>query len=48
MQNKGLFKLLAFLFIAVSVYQLSYTFKAANKVDDEATAYAKANPVRRL
>ena len=47
MQNKGLFKLLAFLFIAVSVYQLSYTF-LANKVDDEATAYAALQNLLRI
>ncbi|MFD0965070.1 protein translocase subunit SecDF [Pseudofulvibacter geojedonensis] len=44
MQNKGLFKLLAFLFIAVSIYQLSFTF-IADKVEDDAKAFAKANPV---
>ena len=42
MQNKGLVKLFAFLFIAVSIYQLSFTF-IAGKVEDEATEYAKAN-----
>ncbi len=42
MQNKGLIKLFAFLFVAVSIYQLSFTY-IANKVEDEAATYATAN-----
>ena len=33
MQNKGLIKLFAFLFVAVSIYQLSFTY-IANKVEE--------------
>lgn len=40
MQNKGLVKLFAFLFVAVSIYQLSFTY-IANKVEDDAAAFAK-------
>ena len=39
MQNKGLVKLFAVLFGLVSIYQLSFTFKA-NKLEDEASAFA--------
>ncbi|TDQ22889.1 protein translocase subunit SecDF [Tenacibaculum caenipelagi] len=42
MQNKGLIKLFAILFGLVSIYQLSFTF-FANKVEDSAKEYAKAN-----
>ena len=42
MQNKGLIKLFAFLFVAVSIYQLSFTY-IANKVEDDAATYANAN-----
>ncbi|WP_428741220.1 protein translocase subunit SecDF [Tenacibaculum sp.] len=42
MQNKGLIKLFAILFGIVSIYQLSFTF-FANKVEDSAKEYAKAN-----
>ena len=35
MQNKGLIKLFALLFGLVSIYQLSFTFKA-NQIEDEA------------
>lgn len=42
MQNKGLIKLFAILFGLVSIYQLSFTF-FANKVEDSAKQYAKAN-----
>ncbi|TYQ00486.1 SecD/SecF fusion protein [Tenacibaculum adriaticum] len=42
MQNKGLIKLFAILFGLVSLFQLSFTF-FANKVEDEAKVYAKAN-----
>ena len=42
MQNKGLIKLFAFLFVAVSIYQLSFTY-VANKVEEDAAKYAKAN-----
>ncbi|NRA93934.1 MAG: protein translocase subunit SecDF [Psychroserpens sp.] len=41
MQNKGLVKLFALLFGLVSIYQLSFTFKA-NQVEDEAKAYAQS------
>ena len=41
MQNKGLVKLFALLFGLVSIYQLSFTFKA-NQIEDEASAYAEA------
>ncbi|MDW5287685.1 protein translocase subunit SecDF [Formosa sp. PL04] len=44
MQNKGLVKLFAVLFGLVSIYQLSFTFKA-NSIDDDAKAYSKGNPV---
>ncbi len=40
MQNKGIVKLFAFLFVAVSIYQLSFTY-IASKVEKEAAAYAK-------
>ena len=39
MQNKGIVKLFAFLFVAVSIYQLSFTY-IASKVEKEATAFA--------
>jgi len=39
MQNKGLVKLFALLFGLVSIYQLSFTFKA-NQVEDQAEAIA--------
>ncbi|NQY29816.1 MAG: protein translocase subunit SecDF [Flavobacteriaceae bacterium] len=38
MQNKGIVKLFAFLFVAVSVYQLSFTY-IANKVENDAAAF---------
>lgn len=41
MQNKGLIKVFAILFGLVSLYQLSFTF-LANKVEDDAVAYAKS------
>ena len=39
MQNKGLVKLFALLFGLVSIYQLSFTFKA-NQIEDNAAQYA--------
>ena len=39
MQNKGLIKLFALMFGLVSIYQLSFTFKA-NQVEDNAAKYA--------
>jgi len=39
MQNKGLVKLFALLFGLVSIYQLSFTFKA-NQIEDQAATYA--------
>ncbi|MFC4720763.1 protein translocase subunit SecDF [Geojedonia litorea] len=39
MQNKGLVKLFALLFGLVSIYQLSFTFKA-NQIEDQAEAFA--------
>ena len=39
MQNKGLVKLFAVLFGLVSIYQLSFTFKA-NQIEKEAVAFA--------
>ena len=39
MQNKGIIKLFAILFGLVSIYQLSFTFKA-NQLESEAEAYA--------
>ncbi|SDS09937.1 SecD/SecF fusion protein [Formosa sp. Hel1_31_208] len=41
MQNKGLVKLFAVLFGLVSIYQLSFTFKA-NQIEDAATTYAES------
>ena len=41
MQNKGLVKLFALLFGLVSIYQLSFTFKA-NQIENEAKQVAKA------
>jgi SecD/SecF fusion protein len=41
MQNKGLIKLFALLFGLVSIYQLSFTFKAS-QIENEAHEYAKA------
>jgi len=38
MQNKGIVKLFAFLFVAVSIYQLSFT-SIASKVEKEAAAF---------
>jgi len=38
MQNKGIVKLFAFLFVAVSIYQLSFTY-IANKVENDAAAF---------
>jgi len=45
MQNKGLVKLFALLFGLVSIYQLSFTFKA-NNVEDNAKAYANGDVVK--
>ncbi|WP_417238032.1 protein translocase subunit SecDF [Bizionia sp.] len=45
MQNKGLVKLFAILFGLVSIYQLSFTFKA-NSIDDQAAAYANGDEVK--
>jgi SecD/SecF fusion protein len=45
MQNKGLVKLFAILFGLVSIYQLSFTFKA-NSIEDEAKVYANDNAER--
>lgn len=42
MQNKGLVKLFAILFGLVSIYQLSFTFKA-NSLDEDAIVYAKGD-----
>jgi len=39
MQNKGLIKLFALLFGLVSIYQLSFTFKA-NQIEDQAETFA--------
>ena len=39
MQNKGLIKLFALLFGLVSIYQLSFTFKA-NQIEKEAKQFA--------
>ena len=39
MQNKGIIKLFALLFGLVSIYQLSFTFKA-NQIEEDAKAYA--------
>ncbi|MDO5607392.1 MAG: protein translocase subunit SecDF [Capnocytophaga sp.] len=41
MQNKGLIKLFAFLLVAVSIYQLAFTF-IANRVENKAKAFAEA------
>ncbi|MDX1472255.1 MAG: protein translocase subunit SecDF, partial [Flavobacteriaceae bacterium] len=41
MQNKGLVKLFAILFGIVSIYQLSFTFKA-NQVEEAAEQFAEA------
>ncbi len=41
MQNKGLVRLFAVLFGLVSIYQLSFTFKA-NQLDDEARTFAES------
>ena len=41
MQNKGLVKLFAVLFGLVSIYQLSFTFKA-NQLEKEAKQFAQA------
>ncbi len=38
MQNKGIVKLFAFLFVAVSIYQLSFTY-IASKVEKDAAAF---------
>ena len=45
MQNKGLVKLFAILFGLVSIYQLSFTFKA-NSIDDQAVAYSNGDEVK--
>ncbi|TYA59660.1 protein translocase subunit SecDF [Formosa maritima] len=45
MQNKGLVKLFAILFGLVSIYQLSFTFKA-NSIDEEAKVYASGDAER--
>ncbi|MCF1192589.1 protein translocase subunit SecDF [Mangrovimonas sp. AS39] len=45
MQNKGLVKLFAILFGLVSIYQLSFTFKA-NSIEDEARAYASGDAAK--
>jgi SecD/SecF fusion protein len=47
MQNKGLVKFFAILFALVSIYQLSFTF-VANKVKNDAKAYAGGNPEKEL
>ena len=39
MQNKGLVKLFALLFGLVSIYQLSFSFKA-NQIEDNANQFA--------
>ncbi|GAA0873463.1 protein translocase subunit SecDF [Gangjinia marincola] len=41
MQNKGIIKVFAVLFVLVSIYQLSFTF-IANKVENEAEEFAQA------
>ncbi|MBP1838917.1 protein translocase subunit SecDF [Formosa algae] len=45
MQNKGLVKLFAVLFGLVSIYQLSFTFKA-NSIEDAAKAYSNGDSVK--
>ena len=45
MQNKGLVKLFALLFGLVSIYQLSFTFKA-NQIEEKAAVIANGDPVR--
>ncbi|EGV43602.1 protein translocase subunit SecDF [Bizionia argentinensis JUB59] len=45
MQNKGLVKLFAILFGLVSIYQLSFTFKA-NSIDESAAVYANGDEVK--
>ncbi|MCX7548669.1 protein translocase subunit SecDF [Xanthomarina sp. F1114] len=45
MQNKGLVKLFAILFGLVSIYQLSFTFKA-NSIDEDARVYASGDAVK--
>ncbi len=45
MQNKGLVKLFALLFGLVSIYQLSFTFKA-NQIKKNATAIASGDQVK--
>ena len=45
MQNKGLVKLFAILFGLVSIYQLSFTFKA-NSVEGEANAFSQGDEVK--
>jgi len=40
MQNKGIVKLFAFLFVAVGIYQLSFTY-IASKVEKDAAAFVK-------
>jgi SecD/SecF fusion protein len=47
MQNKGLVKFFAILFALVSIYQLSFTFKA-NQIKDDAKAFAKGNPQKEV
>ena len=43
MQNKGIVKLFAFLFVAVSIYQLSFTY-IASKVEKDAAAFVDGAP----
>ncbi|MGY0391914.1 protein translocase subunit SecDF [Bizionia sp. KMM 8389] len=45
MQNKGLVKLFAILFGLVSIYQLSFTFKA-NSIDESAVAFSNGDEVK--
>ncbi len=47
MQNKGLIKFFATLFALVSIYQLSFTFKA-NSVKSDAKVFANNNPEKEL
>ena len=46
MQGKGVIKFFAFLMAAVCLYQLSFTW-VANKVENDADAYAKGNKAKR-
>ena len=45
MQNKGLVKLFALMFGLVSIYQLSFTFKA-NQIEKKASAIANGDQVK--